>query len=61
MLGVNEDEIVFLTQEEQELSFISQIEMDSEESEEYKQGFEIAIMKVHREYNLRSKKKSGYC
>lgn len=30
--------------------------MDSEELEEYKQGFENSIMEVHRKYNHRSKK-----
>jgi len=56
LLAVNEDEIVFLTQEEQELFSIAQTEMDSQESEEYKQGFENSIMEVYRQYNLRSKK-----
>lgn len=30
--------------------------MNYKDSEEYKQGFENAIMEVHMQYNLRSKK-----
>lgn len=37
LLGVNEDETMFLTQKEHEIFLIAQTEMDSQESEEYKQ------------------------
>lgn len=57
-MGINEDEIVFLTQEEQELFILSETKLDSEESNEYKQGFENSNMEVHRQYNLRRKKNS---
>ena len=57
-MGINDDEIVFLTQEEQELFQLSQSELDSKESDDYKQGFGNAIMEFHRQYNIRSKKTS---
>ena len=57
-MGINDDETVFLTQEEQELFQLSLTELDSEESDDYKQGFENAIMEVHSKYNLRCKKTS---
>ena len=57
-MGINDDETIFLTQEEQELFQISQTELDLEESDDYKQGFKNAIMEVHRKYNFRSKKTS---
>jgi len=44
LMGINNDETIFLTQEEQELFLLTQIELDSEESEEYKQGFDNSIM-----------------
>jgi hypothetical protein len=56
LMGINDNDYVFLTQEEQDLFLLSQTEVDHEESEDYKQGFENAIMEVHRQYNLRSKK-----
>jgi len=46
MMGVNDDVIIFLTQKEQELFLLAQTELDYEESDEYKQGFEHAIMVV---------------
>jgi hypothetical protein len=52
-MGVNDNDSIFLTQEEQELFLLSQTEVDEEESEQ--QAFENAIMEVHRQYNLRSK------
>lgn len=48
LLGINDDETIFLTQEEQEIFLIAQTELDFEESDEYKQGFENAIMEFHR-------------
>lgn len=57
-MGINNDEIVFLTQEEREIFLLTRTEHDSEESDEYKQGFENSIMEVHRKYNLRIKKTS---
>lgn len=39
----------------QGLFLIAQTELDFEESDEYKQGFENSIMEVHRQYNIRRK------
>jgi hypothetical protein len=44
----------FLLKKNNELFLLSQTEVDEEESEQ--QAFENAIMEVHRQYNLRSKK-----
>ena len=54
MLGVNNEDIFFLTEEEQ--GIFTPYEEESLESEDYKQGFENAIMEVHKQYDLRSKK-----
>ena len=45
-MGINDDESIFLTQEEQDLFLLTQTELDSKEWYEYKQGFENAIMEV---------------
>jgi hypothetical protein len=55
-MGIHDNEAIFLTQEEQELFLLSQIELSEEAKETEKQAFENAIMEVHRQYNLRSKK-----
>lgn len=47
---------IFLTKEEQNLFFLSQLEVLPLELDDYKQGYQNAIMDVHRQYNLRSKK-----
>jgi hypothetical protein len=54
LMGINDNDSIFLTQEEHDLFLLSQTEVDEEESEQ--QAFENAIMEVHRKYNLRSKK-----
>jgi hypothetical protein len=53
-MGINDNDSIFLTQEEHDLFLLSESEVDEEESEQ--QSFENAIMEVHRQYNLRSKK-----
>jgi hypothetical protein len=53
-VGINDNDSIFLTQEEHDLFLLSQTEIDEEESDQ--QDFENAIMKVHRQCNLRSKK-----
>lgn len=37
---------------------LAQTELESEESDDYTHGFENAILEVHKQYNLRSKKNS---
>jgi hypothetical protein len=56
LMGVHDDESIFLTQEEQELFLLSQTEVNEEAEETEQQAFENAIMEVHRQYNLRNKK-----
>lgn len=56
LMGTNEDDSDFLTQEEYELFLLTQMELESEEYDDYKNRFENAILEVHRQYNLRSKK-----
>jgi hypothetical protein len=45
-MGVNDNDSIFLTQEERELFLLSQIEVDEKELE--KQAFKNEIMEVHR-------------
>jgi hypothetical protein len=53
-MGINVNDSIFLTQEEQDLLLLSKTEVDEKESEQ--QAFENAIMEVHKQYNLRSNK-----
>ena len=55
-MGTNYDNTIFLTQEEQELYELQQLQLESGESFDYKQGYEFAINEVHNQNNLRSKK-----
>ena len=55
-MGINDDKTIFLTQEDQELFQMQQLQLDSGESFDYKQGYEFAINELHSQYNLRSKK-----
>lgn len=48
--------VLFFTQEEHELFLLSQTELKSKGSDDYKHGFENAMLEVDREYNLRCKK-----
>ena len=45
-MGVNNEDTVFLTEEEQ--GIFTPYEEESLESKDYKQGFENSIMEVHR-------------
>jgi hypothetical protein len=53
-MGIDDNDSIFLTQEEHDIFLLSQTKVDEEESEQ--QAFENAIMELHRLYNLRSKK-----
>ena len=55
-MGINDDNIIFLTQEEQELYELQLLQLDFGESFDYKQGYEFAINEVHKKYSLRRKK-----
>jgi hypothetical protein len=52
----HDHESIFLTQEEHEIFLLSQTEVNEEAEKTEQQAFENAIMEVHRQYNLRSKK-----
>ena len=55
LIGSDSETDVFLTEEEQGFFSSEQIENNHEDSEDYRLGFENAIMEVHKQYNLRSK------
>ena len=55
MIGSDSETNVFLTEEEQGFFSPEQTEYNNEDSEDYRLGFENAIMEVHKQYNLRSK------
>ena len=55
-MGIHDNEAIFLTQEEQELFLLSQMQVSEEVKETKQQEFENDIMEVHRQYNLQSKK-----
>lgn len=55
-MGANEYSYVVLTQEEQDLFLLTQMELKSKESDDYKHGFENVVLEVHIQYNLRRKK-----
>ena len=56
LMGINDDNTIFLTQEEHELYELQQLQLESGESFDYKQGYEYIINEFHRQYSLRSKK-----
>lgn len=47
-MGINDDETILLTQEEQGIFLLAQTELDFKESDEYKQWFQNDIMEFHR-------------
>jgi hypothetical protein len=55
-MGLDDEETVFLTQDDQELHMLQQLQTQTGESFDYKQGYDSAIFEVHKQYNLRSKK-----
>ena len=56
LIGSNSEGDAFLTKEEQGFFSSEQTKNNHEDSEDYQLGFENAIMEVHRQYDLRSKK-----
>jgi hypothetical protein len=58
-MGIHDNEAIFLTQEEKELFLLNQTKVSEEAEDAEQQAFENAILEVHREYNLRSKKTEG--
>jgi hypothetical protein len=58
-MGIHDNEAIFLTQEEQELFLLNQTKVSEEAEDTEQQAFENAIMEVHHQYNLWSKKNEG--
>jgi len=48
LMGIHDNDSIFLTQEEHELFILSQIKVNEEEEKSEQQAFENAIMEVHR-------------
>jgi len=59
LMGLDDQNLVFLSQDEEELHMLQQLQTQSGESFDYKQGYDSAIFEVHKQYNLRSKKNAG--
>ncbi len=56
LLETKDEDTVFLTQEEHELYMLQQLQLESGESFDFKQGYETTIYEVHKQDSLRSKK-----
>jgi hypothetical protein len=59
LMGIHDNKAIFLTQEEQELFLLNQTKVSEEAEDAEQKAFENAILEVHRQYNLRSKKTEG--
>jgi hypothetical protein len=59
LMGIHNNEAIFLTQEEQELFLLNQTKVSEEAEDVEQQAFENAILEVHQQYNLRSKNTEG--
>jgi len=55
-MGLDDEEIVFLTQYEREPHMLQQLQTQFGESFDYKKRYDSTIFEVHKQYNLRSKK-----
>ena len=59
LMGIHDNEAIFLTQEEQELFLLNQTKVSGETEVAGQPTWEDDILEVHRQYNLRSKKAEG--
>jgi hypothetical protein len=59
LMGIHDNEAIFLTQEEQELFLLNQTKVSGETKGVGQPTWEDDILEVHRQYNLRSKKMEG--
>lgn len=55
-MRLNNEQQVFLTQEDQEAHTLKQFQTQSGESSDFREGYDIAIYEVHKQYNLRNKR-----
>jgi ribonuclease HI len=59
LMGIHDNEAIFLTQEEQELFLLNQTKVSGETEGAGQLAWGDDILEVHRQYNLRSKKAEG--
>jgi L-rhamnose mutarotase len=59
LMGIHDNKAIFLTQEEQELFMLNQTKVSEEDEDAGQQAFENAILEVHWQYNLHSRKTEG--
>lgn len=55
-MGLSNKKQVFLTKEDQQAHILEQFHNQSGESFDFKEGYDIAIFEVHKQYNLRSRR-----
>ena len=55
-MGLDDEEEVFLSQHDQEALILKQFQTQLGESFDFRQGYNLVIFKVHKQYNLRSRK-----
>jgi len=58
-MGLDDQNPIFLSQEEEEFHMLQQIQTQSGESFDYKQGYDSTIFEVHKQYNLRRRRNAG--
>ena len=51
LLGIKNKDVVFLTQEEQELYMLQQLQLEYGDSFDFKQGYESTIYEAHKQYS----------
>ena len=56
LIGIDDNNTIFLTRKDKELFELQQLKLDSSESFDYKQGYDYAINEIHSQYNLRNNK-----
>lgn len=55
-MGFNDEQQVFLTQEDQEAHTLKQFHTQPGESFDFREGYDTTIYEVHKQYNLRSRR-----
>jgi len=55
-MRLNNEQQVFLTQEDQEVHMLEQFQTKSGESFDFREGYDTTVYEVHKQYNLRSRR-----
>jgi len=55
LMGLNIEQQIFLTQDDQEAHNINQFQTKSGESFDFREGYDVAVYEVHKQYKLRSR------